>query len=595
LKNKKIKTKLLGIYLIATVIPITLVGFYLNESMKNVVLTNTINEVDANIDKLEMRLNATLDLAINVSDLIYINKDLKKILEQPYKNDLEIYNVYNQYPIFDEYLKYYREIENIRFYMLRDMITNSQFIHADEEIQSKEWFQRAVEKNGQISWEYIQDQWTNEYYLTLTRSVYGENNRLLGVLNIYIAPSNLSAIFDQELHNVYIALDNEKIVYSNQADLIGQRPYFTIKLSDIENGSYIFDDEFRDEPVKVYLRSFQPQKTLSNQIQISAIIPIQDVIEDANNVLFRGYTIIIISLVISISLILLLIKSIVQRIYSLRHAMDNVAQGNFEIKKLDLGEDEIGQAYQDLEVTVDSIKQLINEVYIHQINEEQWKRRQKESEFKMLASQINPHFLYNTLEMIRMKALMNNEKEIANIVRMLSKMMRASLEVNKKSIPLSEEIDLVKTYLEIQRMRFGDKINFDIDIKCNIDRYKVFPLLIQPLVENSVKHGIEIEADESFVLIRVYETESNLVIEVTDNGVGIPQEKLSEINRKLNEPDELVRTNKIGLYNVSQRIKLYYGNDYGLDLKSKLGSGTTVTLFLPLQKGSDENVKIINH
>src|SRR5699024_7535815 len=134
-----------------------------------------------------------------------------------------------------------------------------------------------------------------------------------------------------------------------------------------------------------------------------------------------------------------------RRIYTLRNAMDNVAQGKFSIKKQDLGGDEIGEVYRDIDKTVESIQQLIEEVYIHIINEEQWKRRQKESEFKMLASQINPHFLYNTLEMIRMKAIINNDHEVADIVKKLSKMMRSSLEVTDQPISLQSEIDLVTT------------------------------------------------------------------------------------------------------------------------------------------------------
>src|SRR5690625_918875 len=192
--NKKIKTKLLGIYLIVIVIPILLVGFYLNYSMRNVVLNNAINEVDANVDKMEMRLNTTLNRAISISDLIYINKDLKKVVEQTYQSNLEIYNAYKEYPIFDEYLKYYQEIENIHFFMTKEMITDSHFVYADETIRNKDWYQKAVEKKGHISWEYIQDRWTNKYYLTLTRAIYGEKNELLGVLNIYISPSNLSSI-----------------------------------------------------------------------------------------------------------------------------------------------------------------------------------------------------------------------------------------------------------------------------------------------------------------------------------------------------------------------------------------------------------------
>lgn len=587
---------MLGIYILVTAIPILLVGFYLNYSMRDVVLKNAISEVDANVDKMEMRLHTTLDRAINISDLIYINKDLKKVIEQPYASNLDVYNAYKEYPIFDEYLKYYHEVENIRFFMTREMITDSHFIYADQTVREQDWFKRAIENQGRISWEYITDQWTNKQYLTLTRAVYGEKNKLLGVLNIYISPGILSSIFEKELFNVYISLDNQKIVHSNQKELIDMRPFFKQEESEhMENGSYIFDSEFRNEQVKIYLRSFQPKKTLANNIQITAIIPIQEVIKDSNTVLLKGYFIVILSIIVSVTLIYLFIKSFNRRIYTLRHAMYNVAQGNFEIKELDLGLDEIGQVYKDLDVTVDSIKQLINEVYIHQINEEQWKRRQKESEFRMLASQINPHFLYNTLEMIRMKALINKDEEVANIVRMLSDMMRSSLEVTDRPIPLKKELDLITNYLKIQRLRFGNKINFEFMIECDPDEYHIFPLLLQPLVENSVIHGIEEKLGESFINISITESKDNLVLQVIDNGVGISKQNLQTITKKLDQSDEKLRdTGSIGLYNVSERIKLYYGDDYGIDIESELGEGTTVTLYLPLKKGTEKYAEAIN-
>lgn len=343
------------------------------------------------------------------------------------------------------------------------------------------------------------------------------------------------------------------------------------------------------------MRSFQPKKTLENLIQISAIIPVQDVIKDSNSVLIRGFVIVIASVIVSISLILLFVRSFDRRIYTLRDAMDKVAQGKFSIKNLDLGGDEIGEVYRDLDKTVQSIQQLIAEVYIHEINDEQMKRRQKESEFKMLASQINPHFLYNTLEMIRMKAMINDDHEVADIVKKLSKMMRSSLEITDQPIPLQSEIDLVTIYLEIQEKRFGDRFNFEVSIYCNIDHYQIFPLLLQPLVENSVIHGVA-ENRDGFIHVIVLENNDSLIIQVIDNGVGIEPLTLSRLEKELNEVDEgLDATHGIGLHNVNKRIELYYGKEYGISMKSTLGKGTTVTLSLPIEKGTDEDAKGTNY
>lgn len=587
--DMRIRHKLLGIYILVTLVPILLVGIYLNYGMREVVLSNTLNETNANIDKLELRLNTIFNRATSISDLIYINKDIKTLLSQPYESNLEVYKAYNEYHIFDEYLKYYEEIENIRFYMTKNMITNSHFVYADGDLKSRSWYQQAVEKRGKISWVYKNDVWTNQSYLTLTRAIYGENNSLLGILCIYISPDMLNEISKNETYDAYISLNNQVIVYNKNHDLIGKQPTFLQKHSIRTNEeSYVLDTNYLDEQVKINVRSFQPKKALTDSVQISAVIPVEEVMSEPNNVLLRGFIVVLGCVLISIILIVLFIRSFDRRVHVLKYAMNKVSKGNFNIRKNLAGKDEIGEVYRELHITMESIKQLINEVYVHKIKEEKWKRRQKESEFKMLASQINPHFLYNTLEMIRMKAFMNKDVEVANIVKLLSKMMRSGLERADRPVPLHSEIELVTTYLEIQKLRFGEKIDYDIEIHCAIEEYHVFPLLLQPIVENSVIHGIENKEGKGKIKIVVFESIKYLVIQVIDNGIGMTEAKLCNLKSQLNQSEEQeTASNRIGLFNVHQRIKLHYGEEFGVDIDSELNERTTVTQYLPIKKGLD--------
>ncbi|MDL4841896.1 histidine kinase [Aquibacillus rhizosphaerae] len=589
--DMKVRYKLLGIYIIVTLVPILLVGIYLNYGMREVVLNNTLSETNANIDKLELQLNNIIDRATNISDLIYINKDLESLLLEEYENNLEIYNAYNRYPIFDEYLKYYNEIENIQFFMTKKMITNSYFVHADQEIRKEDWYQQALSKKGYVTWLYKEDIWTKKEYMTLTRAVYASDNSLLGILCIYISPDSLRELSSNEVYDAYISLNNETIVHNKNRDLIGTKPSFLAHLSnEINSESFVLDTSYLNEQVKINVRSFQPQKALDTSVQISTIIPVEDVMREPNIVIIKGFIVIIGSILISIILIILFIRSFDRRLHELKHAMNKVSKGNFNIRKQIAGKDEIGEVYRELYITAESIKKLINEVYVHKIKEERWKRKQKESEFKMLASQINPHFLYNTLEMIRMKAFINKDVEVANSVKLLSKIMRSSLERTDKPIPLEKEIDLVSTYLKIQKLRFGDKIDYDIETNCNIENYMVFPLLLQPIVENSVIHGIENKEGEGQIKIDIFEDNTSLVIQVKDNGVGITEPKLDKLKFRLSESEEQQSTsNRIGVFNVHQRIRLHYGDSYGLRIKSEVNKGTSVTLHLPLWKGQDSD------
>ncbi|WP_067842191.1 cache domain-containing sensor histidine kinase [Amphibacillus sediminis] len=577
----KISYKLMGVYLLVTAVPIIFVGVYLNLSMRNVVLNNAIFETESNLDKIKIQLETMLNRITDISDLIYLNRDIDALLNGEYGSTFDVYNAYSQYPVFDDYLKYYDEIENIQFYMTNQMITNSHFIYANEAIQAEGWFREAIDKQGKISWIIKAEHWTGQQYLTLTRAVYDHQSRLLGVLNIYVAPDKMKELADVDTHDVYIILDEQQIVYSQSEQLLFRYPGFISARPETDAKNVLFDHHYRGEDVKISLHRLQPTKALTNEIQIATIIPVESLMEQPNEIFKRGYWIMFTALAISILAFHIFIKTFHSRINTLKLAMGRVARGKFNIKPSIVGKDEIGEAYDELYQTSQSIQKLIDEVYVHKIKEERWHRQQKESEFKMLSSQINPHFLYNTLEMIRMKAIVNKDKEVAVLIQKLSKMMRSALERTDRPVPLIDEMDLVVTYLEIQVMRFGEKLNYSINVNGDVSNYRVFPLLIQPLVENAIIHGLEPKVGMGELIITITEHEQHLEIDVEDNGIGMDQERLDHIRRTLADGDHF-DGKRIGIRNVYQRIQLYYGKAYGLTISSLVNQGTKIKVTLPI-------------
>lgn len=542
-----------------------------------------MSEVEANADKMEMRLKSIIKRVINISDLIYINQDLKTFLAGQYDSPLEVYNAYNQYPVFDDYLTYYEEIEKIQFFMKKDIITDSHFIYANKVIQNQHWYQNALMKRGRLTWLYMQDHWTSKKYLALTRTVFDHENQPLGVLVIYISPDILKSVVEGVSYNTFITLDNKRIVYNQNIALLGRHAnFYQNRNADI--GNYVMDKTINEETVKINVHSFRPEKSLDNTIQIATQVPIDGIIHEPNTIFTRGFLISLGALSISLILIGFFTNSFHKRIQQLRRAMFQVAKGNFHITQEMKGHDEIKDVYKDLQTTSESVQKIIDEVYIHKIKEETWKRKQKEMDFKMLASQINPHFLYNTLEMIRMKAILNKDPEVAKVIKMLSKMMRSSLKRTDQSIPLSEEVALIENYLEIQKLRFGEHLSYKMEIDENILSYKITPLLIQPLVENAIIHGLEMKEEPGMLRIRIQEDGDDILVEVNDNGVGISLEKLNELNNRMKDQDYQSNGNSIGLHNVHQRISLLYGDKYGIRMDSVEGSGTTMSMNLPKQK-----------
>lgn len=228
------------------------------------------------------------------------------------------------------------------------------------------------------------------------------------------------------------------------------------------------------------------------------------------------------------------------------------------------------------------IQRLLAEIYQERLHAEQLYARQKEAEFKMLASQINPHFLYNTLETIRMKARVNHQTEIEELVKMLAKILRNNVRAGNRDVTLGQELDLVESYLKIQQYRFDERLEYMIAVEEGLEEEEVLPLILQPIVENSIIHGLESKEGVGHIKIRARREKEDFLVVVEDDGMGISSEKLRQLRERLNsrEPN---RTH-IGVSNVHQRLRLKYGNGYGLVIESEEGSYTRVVMRIPTEE-----------
>ncbi|MCM3701604.1 sensor histidine kinase [Paenibacillus macerans] len=205
----------------------------------------------------------------------------------------------------------------------------------------------------------------------------------------------------------------------------------------------------------------------------------------------------------------------------------------------------------------------------------------KETEFKALQAQINPHFLYNTLESVNWLAKINQQEQISSMVEALGHLMRYSTNFNQDFIIFEDEIEIVNSYLTIQKYRFDDRIDFQMDIPGYVKKYKIPKLILQPLLENSFKHAVEPSVDLSVIKLQAYQEEDRLFIRIEDNGPGIDPLILQKVKEGQVNP----KGTGIGLNNIDDRIKLYAGEHYGLSIENLSGKGTAITVVLPVQTG----------
>lgn len=262
----------------------------------------------------------------------------------------------------------------------------------------------------------------------------------------------------------------------------------------------------------------------------------------------------------------------IRRIIALTKTTEKIVNKDLNVKVNVTSMDEIGQLGSQFNQMVYTIRNLIDKEY-------KLKIEQKETEMKVLQNQIDPHFLYNTLDMIRWKARIEEAPETSHLIEMLSRIFRNTLKNDKLLIPLNEELLFISSYLEFQSKRMNEKLKFTIDTNLNTESYFVIKQTLQPLIENSIKHGFYNRPEGMIIKVECFVNDGSLFIDVIDNGQGMSQTRFRET---------LYGNENYGLKNIQERIELAFGNTYGLKLINIKESGTWIRIKIPkLTSNSD--------
>ena len=268
-------------------------------------------------------------------------------------------------------------------------------------------------------------------------------------------------------------------------------------------------------------------------------------------------------------------KSFTRPITDLLVVTDRVSKGDLEARCFNDSSDEVGVLAHSMNQMIEKINELLSQITKEQI-------RIREAELELLQSQINPHFLYNTLDTIIWLAEGGDEKMVVSMVKSLSAFFRTSLSRGRDIITLREELLHAKSYLEIQQFRYQDILTYEINVPDEFLDYTIPKITIQPLIENALYHGIKNKRGGGKIIICAESRDEDIAISVSDNGIGMTPERLSEVTDGLS--GDRPGDNAIyGLYNVNERIKLKFGNDYGITLHSVFGEGSTCNILLPRQ------------
>ena len=571
-KNSSIRNQMLIMFL-TVILPLFAASIMLLVNIRSEVTERIISTANVKADSIRTRIADTVDSVEAAMDMFVTDEIVIAFLENNYETNADYYKYYSRGP-HQRYLESFPQIESVKVYTGRsDFVCNSDYIYADEQIESQGWYNKARLESDNFFWDIVIDRSDGEWHLSCIKAI-KKDNRVVGIASALISEEWISRSISSDENMSILYVGEGAVFFSNYSNAVpGGRIEYDETVS--MNGRSVLKEGLLGFKGYTITENF----TYGENFQIIFLIPagVADLEVNRLIIIYGGYFCLF--FILSLLIIVLFTSVFSRRITLLSEKMHAVAGGNFNVEFTDKGHDEIAELYTDLEQMIHSMQTMMNDVYQAKLQNEEFKFVQMEAEFKALASQINPHFLYNTLETIRMKAFCNNDKETADLVKKLGKFMRRCLEFKDGEVTLRSELEFTNGYLELQAARFGDRVSYSIYSEVSKD-YMILPLVIQPVVENAFVHGIESCKDNGHIDIKVYYSGENVLIDVKDNGSGMNDEKLRELEAKLRRNDTS-SGKSIGLTNVNKRIKMYHGEQYGLTIKTKEGEGTVIRITLP--------------
>ena len=588
MKNKNLSARFIGkfssiqsvIFATVAVLVLSAVVIVTGVSMKftnTYIFENSSEYTHTIIQQMNQNIDSYIDYMENIAYLISSNEDVQDYLFDEKIDNEGRYRILNQ---LQTILDSRSDIRNVGIISKNGrMLINdgSKSVNQDLDLNTQEWYATALEKpNGPIlTSSHVQHIISGErpWVITLSRGIRDRSGsgEKEGVFFIDLNYSAISELCDQSTVGTkgyaFILDAKGNIVYHPQQ----QQLYNELQT---ENISLIMDTD--EDTVltgtgndgKLYSIS-RSEKTGWTVVDCTNVKELLSKSRQAQSVyVLTAIILVIVALLFS----RFMARSITLPIQKLRDSMKKVQEGDFSVSDVVVdSKNEIGSLTKSFDVMTHRIHELMEQ----NVHEQEEKRK---SELKALQSQINPHFLYNTLDSIIWMAEGKKNEEVVLMTASLARLLRQSISNEDEVVPIANEVEYARGYLTIQKMRYKDKLEFQIEVDSSILYIPLIKLVLQPIIENAIYHGLKYKESKGLLIVKGFMKDGNAVLQVIDDGVGMDEETLAHIydKHKVN-----YHSNGVGVYNVQKRLKLYYGEDYGITYTSELGKGTTATITIP--------------
>ncbi|SHL27628.1 Histidine kinase-, DNA gyrase B-, and HSP90-like ATPase [Anaerocolumna jejuensis DSM 15929] len=594
-RNLSIKRKLIISFSVIVVFPLITSLLLSNNIVTNFMLDEIASLNETSINDSSKVLNRTLDdmayTLLNISN----NSRVRELLQddnvnykiqfskiQRYVKQKKFDDIFDNIPIS---LMTYNTSITILGEKHFDYGNWEEYSRYTKEMKQNAWYKEIIKsKDMRIRWIGVMPGVENKdnYFFEAAMPIKISNSSLtrVGVVHIRINEKDIYKALssNNETNEIYLLQHNGEILSCKNKDEISKNINNRLNVTKINENlgkSYIDVDK---NGKKIVINSVSIDK--GDWILIS-LVSYEELVAPLTSI---KNILLLINLIFMVSFLIvaLFISNIISKpIIKLRMSMLKVESGDFNGKVEVQSEDEIGKLSQNFNNMLDRVSELL-------VLTKEQERLKRDAEFEALQAQINPHFLFNTLSSIRWAAAAYGDKKVEDMVHALSILLRASITNGQEMVSLESEINILKNYLDLIQMKQGTTIIFECNIDESIMKYRIPHLLLQPIVENSILHGFEDRNEQGVIRITAIAAEDLLKIELTDNGKGLQGDTLDSIlNRESQALDDKKYYKSVGLKNIHDRLKLIYGQNYGIDICDGEKNGTKVTLYMPFQKGGE--------
>lgn len=571
----KLRDKIIILFLICVLFPLITTNGLIIWSMKQGMNKEQDQRIENMADRLEFELSSNISAQLSIADYLNRNTRLKRFLEQEYPNKVAYYEAFVQL-MDDQVIQYYYTAQsayNIVICTANSTITNGTYFIYNDTVKDSSWYQ-AFEESGRniLLYSYYEDGKESGGYIGKGRRVVlmqklnycGEHNIIMLELDYQSMLESMERICDQT--DAYLCI-GDCILFTTRDKNSKEKEFWDLSAYQEKGCSLQRTMELYGQKLSIFLTEERPAAL--------------DMIWKQKRYILLLY---LINLLFPTLFIYIFYRSLHDRVALTQEYLDRVKEGSYEVIPGDKGIDEIGAMIHSYNLMVMRIKELIEVVFKNKEREQSLEIAKKQAELKALQSQLNPHFIFNALESIRMHSILKQETETARILESFAVLMRKNIQWNRDLVTIEEECDNVRRYLEIQKYRFGERLEFFLHVQEECQKRLIPKFIIITFVENACVHGIENSLEGGSVTVMVSEDEEFLYFEIMDQGSGMEQGELEDLKKKVQEADirYLKEADKsIGIVNTVVRMHQYYGEKVEIDINSAAQEGTEICIQLP--------------